>query len=212
VAPGEVIGIDIGVQALEQARALALARGVGNVRFEKADVYALPYPAASFDVVFSHSLVSHLREPTRALAEMRRILRPGGIAAVIDNDPGTYVVSPPGSAMKRFTDLFVLVQEYNGGNRLLSRDLRTALLEAGFDRVEVYPGGDGSGTPEQTRSFGAACVSIASSADFRQTVLSHSWATLAELDELPAALISWGELPNAFHGVLKCGALGWADP
>jgi SAM-dependent methyltransferase len=211
VAPGEVIGIDIGVQALEQAHALALSRGVGNARFEEADVYALPYPAASFDVVFSHSLVSHLREPMRALVEMRRVLRPGAIAAVIDNDPGTYVVAPPDSAMKRFTDVFVLVQEHNGGNRLLSRDLRTALLEAEFDRVEVYPGGDGSGTPEQTRSFSAACASIASSADFRQTVLSHGWATQAELDEFPAALINWGELPNAFHGVLKCGALGWVD-
>jgi len=47
-----------------------------------------------------------LREPARALAEMRRVLKPGGIAAVIENDAYTWLASPPGSAMERFWDLF----------------------------------------------------------------------------------------------------------
>jgi ubiquinone/menaquinone biosynthesis C-methylase UbiE len=69
VAPGEVVGIDTGAQALDRARSLAHGRGLRNIRFEEADVYALPFPYASFDIVFSNSLTSHLQDPDRALAE-----------------------------------------------------------------------------------------------------------------------------------------------
>jgi SAM-dependent methyltransferase len=175
-------------------------------------VYELPYSAASFDVVFSHALTSHLREPARALAEMRRVLKPGGIAAVIDNDPGTFVVTPVDSAMKYFIDLFVRAQVQNGGSRLLSRNLRAALLEAGFARAEVHTGGEGFGTPERARLFAANTGAVARSKEFLEVVLNQGWATQAELDELPAKLLAWGERPDAFLGVLKCGALGWTDP
>jgi SAM-dependent methyltransferase len=202
------VGIDIGAQVLDQARALAQGRGVSNVRFEEANVYELPFPDASFDVVFSNSLTSHLREPARALAEMRRVLKPGGVAAVVDNDPDTYIVSPPSSAMRVFIDLFVRVQRYNGGNRLLSRDLRAALLQAGFARTEAYTAGESFGTLEQTR-LAAAAFAAAMSSEFAQTVLSQGWANQAELAALPAALHDWGERPDAFVAILKCGALGW---
>src|SRR3712207_2477179 len=49
VAPGEVVGVDRASRALEQARALAAERGVANVRFETADLHALPFPDAAFD-------------------------------------------------------------------------------------------------------------------------------------------------------------------
>jgi hypothetical protein len=40
-------------------------------------------------------------------------------------------------------------------------------------------------------------------------VLSQGWATQAELDVLPSALHAWGERPDAFVAILKCGALSW---
>jgi SAM-dependent methyltransferase len=209
VAPGEVIGIDTGEQALDRALALAGERGLRNISFEQADVYALPFPEASFDIVFSNSLTSHLQEPERALAEMRRVLKPGGIAAVSDNDPDTYVVSPGDSAMRVVVDLFVRVQRYNGGNRLLSRDLRAALLRAGFVRAEVHPGTEGYGTLEQTRRAAVAFSAIVSSSSFANTVLGQAWVTEAELVALLDGMHAWAERPDAFLGVLKVGALAW---
>jgi ubiquinone/menaquinone biosynthesis C-methylase UbiE len=79
VAPGEVVGVDLQPSQVAQAQELSAARGVKNVRFEIADVYRLPFPDASFDAVFAHVVLMHLREPVRALMEMRRVLRPGGI-------------------------------------------------------------------------------------------------------------------------------------
>jgi ubiquinone/menaquinone biosynthesis C-methylase UbiE len=80
VAPGEVIGVDLQPSQVAQAQALGAARGMMNARFEVADVYRLPFPDGSFDAAFAHVVLMHLREPVRALAEMRRVLRPGGIA------------------------------------------------------------------------------------------------------------------------------------
>src|SRR4051794_34055097 len=97
VSPGQVVGIDLDPGQCAQAQALATARGVVNVRFEPADVYALPSPAATFDAVFSHALVTHLSEPVRALAESRRVLKPDGVLAVSANDYDASVASPTGT-------------------------------------------------------------------------------------------------------------------
>jgi SAM-dependent methyltransferase len=67
---------------------------VANVRFEVADPYQLPFPDHSFDAAFAHAVLTHLREPVRALVEMRRTLRPGGIVGVSDWDFGAFLVSP----------------------------------------------------------------------------------------------------------------------
>src|SRR5262249_34936469 len=57
VGPGVVVGIDVDPTQVEQARALALERGVTNVRFEVADLYRLPFPDGSFDAAFAHTVI-----------------------------------------------------------------------------------------------------------------------------------------------------------
>ena len=49
-----------------------------NVTFQVADAQALPFPDGSFDVIFSCECLEHVPDPRRALAEMQRVLRPGG--------------------------------------------------------------------------------------------------------------------------------------
>src|SRR5688572_5827493 len=65
-------GIDISPKMLEQARARGLDVAVG-------DATALPFPDASFDVACSFKVLAHVREIERALAEMARVVRPGGM-------------------------------------------------------------------------------------------------------------------------------------
>ena len=94
VAPGEVVGIDIEPAQVGRAGVVAVERGVSNIRFETASVYELPYPDASFDAVFAQTLMEHLREPLRALREMKRVLSPGGVVGIADDDGATALWEP----------------------------------------------------------------------------------------------------------------------
>src|SRR5262245_49551938 len=71
----EVTGIDNDPRAIEAAN----ERGHQRCAFEVADANErLPFPDASFDVVFSNDSVHHLRDRSAVLREWSRVLRPGG--------------------------------------------------------------------------------------------------------------------------------------
>jgi SAM-dependent methyltransferase len=72
------VGLDATDAMLSMARAEAGKRGVHNVRFEKGAATALPFAPASFDIVACRAAFHHFPEPDRVLAEMCRVLKPGG--------------------------------------------------------------------------------------------------------------------------------------
>ncbi len=86
VPQGHVTGIDAAPEIIEQAR--EAGRRPANLDFATGDVYALDYPDDAFDVVHAHQVLQHLGDPVRALREMRRVTKPGGLVAVRDGDFG----------------------------------------------------------------------------------------------------------------------------
>jgi ubiquinone/menaquinone biosynthesis C-methylase UbiE len=80
---GTVEGIDIAPAMLEQARAKAAAAGLGErVLLRQGDASRLPWPDACFDLVTSLEALEFFPRPRRALAEMIRTLKPGGVLVV----------------------------------------------------------------------------------------------------------------------------------
>ena len=80
----DVIGVDIREEYLGFARSRAYAQDIPNLKFCSADVFALPFADASFDVVWTKYLLQWLKEPKRALGEFKRVTRPGGIVVSCD--------------------------------------------------------------------------------------------------------------------------------
>ena len=76
--PGTLIGTDIDHAAL-QAIAARPPPLRCELRLLHADALKLPLPDASVDLVYSHQLLHHVRAQAGVLAELRRVLRPGGI-------------------------------------------------------------------------------------------------------------------------------------
>lgn len=144
-APSRVTGIDFGASQIEQARAAASARGVANVEFRTADSTALPFAEASFDRVFSHALMEHLPDPGRAIREIHRVLKPGGVAGVCSPDWGGFVLAPPSPALNAAIEAYTRLQSRNGGDVQVGRKLGALLSAAGFAdvamaaRTECYP-------------------------------------------------------------------------
>jgi SAM-dependent methyltransferase len=137
VAPGQVIGVDLDAGQVEVARKVAHDRGVHNLRFEAASVYQLPFPDNSFDAVFSHALFEHLSEVQAALQEIRRVLRPGGVAALSSPDWSGNLTAPRDAEAARAIEVYKAIQERNGGNPCVGSELGCHLKDAGFSRVRL---------------------------------------------------------------------------
>lgn len=76
----EVVGVDRVTELLEQAR----ARAAPNASFVEADALALPFGDDEFDLGGTLRTLHHVPRPERLLAELVRIVRPGGRVVVID--------------------------------------------------------------------------------------------------------------------------------
>ena len=87
----DVTGLDLDPAMIERARANADRPGDGGERrpsFLVGDVASLAFPDGSFDLVVSTLSMHHWADPTAGLAEIGRVLRPGGRALVWDLRPG----------------------------------------------------------------------------------------------------------------------------
>ncbi len=73
-----VTGVDCSARQLDWARKKAQERGLKNCRFESDNVLDLSHAEGSFDVLIAARLFTVLPDQERAIAEMFRVLRPGG--------------------------------------------------------------------------------------------------------------------------------------
>ncbi|HEY0591810.1 MAG TPA: bifunctional demethylmenaquinone methyltransferase/2-methoxy-6-polyprenyl-1,4-benzoquinol methylase UbiE [Thermoanaerobaculia bacterium] len=91
---GEVVGTDFSAEMLAPAPEKARRRGV-SVRFERADVTALPYADASFDVASIAFGIRNVADRVAGLREMARVVRPGGRVMVLEfGQPRAAVIGP----------------------------------------------------------------------------------------------------------------------
>jgi len=76
----DTVGIDINAEALQKARTFANSKDL-PIKFLSADMRNLPFPDSSFDYVYEQYAMCHLapHDVQVAVAEMRRVLRPGGM-------------------------------------------------------------------------------------------------------------------------------------
>ena len=88
---GEVVGIDASERMLRVARSRAGAARC-RVRFSVGDACSLDEPDDSFDAARSERTLQWLADPAAAVAEMVRVVRPGGRVSLIDTDWSTFTI------------------------------------------------------------------------------------------------------------------------
>ncbi|HZO81203.1 MAG TPA: methyltransferase domain-containing protein [Candidatus Binataceae bacterium] len=79
-----VIGIDATDRLVARARAEAAPRGINNVTFMLGDVERMPFAAGEFQATACRFAFHHFAHPKAVLAEMARVLRPGGRMVIVD--------------------------------------------------------------------------------------------------------------------------------
>jgi ubiquinone/menaquinone biosynthesis C-methylase UbiE len=204
LAPGEVVGVDIEPKNIDRARALARERGVTNARFEVGDVHELPFPDASFDAAFAHTLLQHVADPVGVLREMRRLLRPGGLVGVREEDWGSFILAPTDPALEQFRSVFEL--GFKGAR--FARRHREVLREAGFVRIEASAAVECHGTAEETQRFGDRAAGYVDES-WGPRVVRAGKADAAAVDAMAAAWRAWGQHADAFSALTWCQAVAW---
>lgn len=86
---GSATGIDISTTGLADARARVEEAEVRNVNFDQGSVLQLPYDDNAFDVVFSNGVLHHTTDWRAGIAELVRVLAPGGLGWL-------YLIEEPG--------------------------------------------------------------------------------------------------------------------
>ena len=123
-----ILATDLAPRMIEIAKDKAKEAGIDNVTFEASSVDALDVPDASIDAVMAHNLLHLLEDRDAAIADIHRMLRPGGVfvsstACIGDLTPLLRLIVPLG----RFLRLFPLVKIFS------ATDLKRSLDNAGFD-------------------------------------------------------------------------------
>jgi arsenite methyltransferase len=83
---GSVHGVDTSESMLSIAAHRERAPGSAPTEFRASDALELPYPDASFDVAVSTQVYEYVEDMPAALAQVRRVLRPGGRLLILDTD------------------------------------------------------------------------------------------------------------------------------
>jgi SAM-dependent methyltransferase len=135
----EITSIDLSEASVAAATAAVRAAGVSNVHLERADLFALPFPPASFDHVFVCFVLEHLATPVEALRRLKGMLRPGGTLTVIEGDHGSAYFHPRSERAERAIQCLVDLQARAHGDSLIGRALFPLVTAAGYAQVQVSP-------------------------------------------------------------------------
>ena len=202
VAPGRVVALDAAAGALEAARATLRERGLSEqVEVTSGDVMALPFEDASFDVVHAHQVLQHLADPVGALAEMRRITRPGGIVAVRDAVYSAMTWFPEPAGMEQWRSVYMATARANGGEPDAGSRLLSWARAAGFADASASASTWCYATPAdrawQSQTWAQRCLT-----SFGPRAVELGLADRADLETMAQAWRQWGDSEDAWFVVV----------
>jgi len=141
-ADGEVLGVDLNDKLLAVAQKNAedwnqADEPRAGLSFKKGNVYGLDLPDNHFDFVYARFLFQHLDRPIDAMAEIRRVLKPGGRLVIADVDDSIFSIMPEPPGLMEMMKIAADAQKDRGGDRQIGRKLGYYLKRAGFEDVHT---------------------------------------------------------------------------
>jgi ubiquinone/menaquinone biosynthesis C-methylase UbiE len=208
VAPGETIGIDASQSVIETARSLADPAST-NLTFEVGSIYESRFAPESFDAVFAHQVLQHLRRPVDALAQMRNLVKPGGIVGVRDVDWGSMIFYPENEGMRRFLRMYYELARRNGGEPNAGRHMRRWFREAGFGETRITTSTTSYADAAATHEWADTYAERTLHSNLGEKALEYGIATRADLESMAAAWRAWGDDPDALYCFSHTEVVAW---
>ena len=195
-----ITAAEITDDALDLARVAASAHHIANVDFAVADVHALPFDDASFDVVHAHQVLQHVADPVQALREMARVSR--RIVAVRDSDYSGFCWWPRLPELDEWLDLYRIAARENGGEPDAGRRLLAWAHAAGLQDVTATSSTWCYATDDTRSWWGGMWADRILDSTIARQLVDHGHATRAELERISAGWQRWAADDDAWFSVL----------
>lgn len=196
VAPADFYGVDIEASQIEMARRVAAAGGNDNAVFLVGDVTDLPFGDNSFDVAHCHAVLTHMPNTADVLAEVRRVLKPGGIISCRELI-GESSFSAPAPDLKEGWRVFWDLIAANGGHPQMGKEIKGRLVEAGFADIRATASFEVFSTADEVAFFHQVIKDWFFSSKVEAEAIEYGLATPQQFAQWRQAHGGWGRHPGA---------------
>ncbi|MXY46123.1 MAG: methyltransferase domain-containing protein [Chloroflexi bacterium] len=205
--PGKVIGCDLEPGMVERAAELADGKGLDNLSFQVGNILDLPFEDNTFDVVMSCAVTEHLSDPVKAMSELGRVAKQGGIVGITRTDWSASLFAPPCPAAERFIDLFEHGFTTQGATMFGGKDLPRMLQEAGLKVEELLITFSNAYMPEPGNPMVAGWAQWIENLPLFDRVIEEGLTTRNELDAMCAEMREWAAQPGTLAATGGCRAV-----
>lgn len=207
VAPGELHGIDMEESQIDLARAVAKAGGHDNAIFRVGDVTALPFEDNFFDVAHCHNVLMHVPDTRAVLAEVKRVLKPGGLIACREMICGASFTHPDFGVLRKAWDMFEDLLAADDGHPQMGKDIKGFILEAGFANVRVTGAFNIYSTPEEIGYIHRVANEWFLSPEITEAAIKYGAASEELCNDIRIAYDKWRGHPAALAAIAYGGAV-----
>ena len=201
VAPGELHGIDMEASQIELARSVAEVRGQSNASFHVGDVTDLPFEDGSFDVAHCHNVLMHVPDTAAVLAEVRRVLKPGGVIGCREMICDSSFTRPDYGVIQSAWEMFADLVAADDGHPQIGKDLKAHLVEAGFTNVQATATYDMYDSPADVAFIHALANQWFLAPEITEAAIKYGASTQELCDAIGEAYDRWKDHPGALCGV-----------
>jgi len=180
---GHVLGLEVSAELAQRAIGFVAAHKLSNVEVRHVDARSTGLAPGSFDLATARLVLVNVPQPQKLLAEMVRLVAPGGFVALHEPDASFQRCEPPHPAQTRLVALLERCAQLNGIDRSIGLQVPRMLREAELVDVQVHPFIHAY-PPRHSRRL----LLLDFVQNTRQRLLDLGLSTDSELDELVAAL------------------------
>ena len=201
VAPGELHGIDMEESQIDLAKSVAKANGIDNATFHVGEVTEMPFEDGYFDVAHCHNVLMHIPDTAATLAEVKRVLKPGGIIGCREMMSESSFTQPDFGVIGKSWEMFADLLAADDGHPRMARELKGRMLEAGFTNVQATASFDIFSTPADILFIYNLAQKWFLSPEIVEAAIKYGASTRELCDAIGVAYDEWKVHPGAICAI-----------